>query len=468
MTRATETLTIAALLALAVSVARAEEPPTTEPPSAPAATPPSSPTPGTPPSSPTSAASPSSPASGTPSSSPASATPSSSPTSATPPSAAPAATPTPPAPAAAIAPPAPIDIAAFPPPPLAKPQVRPPGVEVHGFAALWFIPWSEEGPGAATDAFRLRFAVLRVDARPAPKVTVLARLGLMLPDSPLLDFAATYHAHPLVGVTAGQFRLPIGAAATTLAPNLVMLDRPRYVYQMTKLAFRDIGVMVHSPPAGLARGVVHYRLALASGSGRLGSGIDRPPEQTEYLVAGRVLVDAGRVIGGPQDRLVAGASYLRSRDPAIATGDLAADRALAVNTLGRTLVPFGEKRVTHLAGADLTLARGPIWAQAELLYLTSSATDGDAERAALGASLEAAYTLPVRLPVALQLAARGEHFDPNRDVDDDAQAIGSLGVNASTPRMRWSAFASVTRFEDASTDERRHAGELALRMATTF
>ena len=89
---------------------------------------------------------------------------------------------------------------------------------------MWWIPWSQEGPGAATDAFRLRFAVLRVDARPATKVTVLARLGLMLPDSPLLDLAATYQVNDAIGLTFGQFRLPLGAAATTLAPQLVMLD----------------------------------------------------------------------------------------------------------------------------------------------------------------------------------------------------------------------------------------------------
>ena len=374
------------------------------------------------------------------------------------------------APAAGPAPlaPAPVDLGAFPPRPPAKPETRPLGVELHGFAAMWWIPWSQEGPGAATDAFRLRFAVLRVDARPAPKVTVVARLGLMLPGSPLLDMAATYQAADAVGITVGQFRLPLGASATTLAPQLVMLDRPRYVYAMTKLAFRDVGAMVHSGPAGLANGMVHYRLALASGSGRLGSGIDRPPGATEYLIAGRVLVDAGRWLAGPRDRLVAGLSYARSRDPAIDTGTLATDRGLAVNTLGRTLVPFGDKRVTHLAGADLSLARGPVWAQAETLYLRSHATDGDAHAEALGLSLEAGYTLPLALPLELQVAARGERFDPNLDADADAQDIASFGLNATTARMRWSAFVSVTRFEDATTGARRHAGELALRAAATF
>lgn len=368
----------------------------------------------------------------------------------------------------AVLPAAPVDIAAFPPRPADKVDERPLGVEVHGFASTWWTPWAEAGPGAATDAFRLRFAVLRIDARPAPKISVVARLGLMLPDSPLLDLAATYQLNDTVGLTFGQFRLPLGAAATTLAPQIVMLDRPRYVYAMTKLAFRDVGAMVHSGPAGLLDGMLHYRLAVVGGSGRLGTTIDRPPAATEYLVAGRLLVDAGRYIGGARDRLVAGFSYARSRDPAIDTGVIANDRALAANTLGRTLVPFGDKRVTHLGGADLTLSRGPLWVQAEVMYLRSRATMGPAEASALGLSLEAAYTLPVLLPVELQVAARGERFDPNRDVDTDTQNIGSFGVNANTPRMRWSAFLSVTRFENAMTGASQYARELTLRAAVTF
>ena len=357
-----------------------------------------------------------------------------------------------------------MDINAFPSG-AAGSETRPLGVEIHGFAALWWIPWSQEAPGAATDALRLRFAVLRIDARPAPKVTVIARLGLMLPGSPLLDMAATYQLHDAVGFTFGQFRLPLGASATTLAPQLVMLDRPRYVYAMTKLAFRDVGAMVNSGPAGLANGLVHYRLALASGSGRLGSGVERPPGATQYLVAGRVIVDVRRWLPG---RVLAGLSYARSRDPAIDSGMPAADRALAVNTLGRTLVPFGDKRVTHLAGADLTFARGSIWAQAETLYLRSRATDGAAHAEALGFSFEAGYTLPLALPLALQLAARGERLDPNLDADADAQNIVSLGLNAATARVRWSAFASAIRFEDAATGESNHAGELAFRAAAAF
>ena len=116
----------------------------------------------------------------------------------------------------------------------------------------------------------------------------------------------------------------------------------------------------------------------------------------------------------------------------------------------------------------LTIARGSIWAQAETLYLRSRATDGAAHAEALGISFEAGYTLPIDLPLDLQLAARGERFDPNLDADDDAQNIVSLGLNAATARVRWSAFVSAIRFEDATTGESQHAGELAFRAAASF
>jgi hypothetical protein len=362
----------------------------------------------------------------------------------------------------------PVDIAAFPPPAGAA-SARKPGVEVHGVVTTWWTPWSEASPTAATDALRLRFAVLRIDARPAPDVSVLARVGLMLPGSPLLDLAATYQPRPEVGVTFGQFRLPLGASATTLAPQLVMLDRPTYVYAMTKLAFRDVGAMLHSGPAGLADGLVHYRAVAASGSGRHGAGAARAPSAHAYLLGGRVIVDGGpRALGSVKDRLVGGLTLARSHDPAIATDDATTDAALAAGSLGRTLVPIALERDTTLAGADLTVLHGHVWLQAEAMHLRSRAVDGGAAHDALGFSVEAAYAVPAR-PAGheLQLAARYERFDPDLDISGDVRRITSAGVNASLARLRWSAFATVTSFDDAA-GERRHAGELTVRAQATF
>lgn len=363
--------------------------------------------------------------------------------------------------------PPPVDVGALPP--VSAPEPRPLGVELHGLTTLWWLPWSQPSPTAAADAVRLRFAVLRIDARPAPKVSVLGRLGLMLPGSPLLDLAATYQPTAAVGLTFGQFRLPLGASATTLAPQLVMLDRPGYVYAMTKLAFRDVGAMLHSGPAGLAGGRVHLRLAVTSGSGRMGGGAARPPAAAQYLVAGRAMLDVGRDLFGPGARLLVGASLARSRDPAIATGSAATDATAAAGVLGRTLAPIGFERDTSLAGADLTFARGPAWAQAEAMFLRSDAIGDPARREALGISVEAAWRLPLR-PAGheLQVATRHEWFDPDLDADGDERDVLGLGVNASTARLRWSVFGGLTRFEDAATGAGRRAGELAVRAAATF
>lgn len=159
----------------------------------------------------------------------------------------------------------------------------------------------------------------------------------------------------------------------------------------------------------------------------VGSGIERPPGATQYLIADRVIVNIGRWLPG---RVLAGLSYARSRDPALDSGMPATDRALAVNTLGRTLVPFGDKRVTHLAGADLTLARGPIWARNAVPAVTRDSG-------------------------SIRTSMR-------------RQNIGSLGFNAATARVRWSAFVSAIRFEDATTRESQHAGELAFRAVALF
>ena len=371
---------------------------------------------------------------------------------------------------------APADPAAYPAAPAsgsaAPAAPSAPGVELHGFVAGWFTPWAEASPSQARDAFRLRFAVLRVDAQLARNLTVLGRLGLMVPDSPLLDFHATWTPHDAVGVSVGQFRLPLGASATTLAPQLVMLDRPGYVYSMTKIAFRDVGVMVHSSPRGIADGLLHYWLAATNGAGRLGVGPSRAPGPVEnYLYAARALLDVGRLfMGAPQDRLALGATWVHSHDPAINTGNVTTDRNLAVNTIGRTLAPIGSERNSQLVGADLTFAHAGIWAQGEMLYLTTSAVGSGVSREALGASVELAYTLPVR-PFDLanvQLAVRGERFDPNLSAGGDEQLVGSLGVNViPAPAWRASLFGTVTRFH-AATGEQRSAGELTARLAAAF
>ena len=170
----------------------------------------------------------------------------------------------------------------------------------------------------------------------------------------------------------------------------------------------------------------------------------------------------------PRDRQSLGLTYAREHAAAIATGDLARDKELAASVLGRTLVPFGRARTTQLAGADATVARGPLWAQAEAMYLHSRPDDGGPRRAARGASLELAATLPGRPGGlgAVQLAARGEVFDPNVDVGGDALVVGSLGANLlPAPSWRVSIFTSLTRFERGAPPAAATAAEVTARLA---
>lgn len=367
---------------------------------------------------------------------------------------------------------APIDLAAFPPRAASQPDARDPGVEVHGYVAAWVTPATGNAPSPATDAFRLRFAILRVDARATRNVTAMVRLGLTAPSSPLLDATVTYAPHAAFGVTAGQFRLPIGAAATTLAPQLVMLDRPSYVIAMTKATFRDVGVMFHSGPRGIANGLLHYRAVVASGGGRAGVGTSRAPgNPADALYAVRVIFEPSRLLfASPTSRLALGASYAHSHDPAIATGTAATDRNLATNILGRTLAPFDLERVTQLGGGDLTFEHRGVHAQAEVLYMHSRSVDKTTTREALGTSLELAYTIPRRLrnTVDFQLAARGERFDPRLGNAHDQQHLLQVGLNAIAGPVRGSVFGTMTFFDDPTSGVRRNAAELTFRAAAAF
>jgi len=343
------------------------------------------------------------------------------------------------------------------------PEERAPGFELHGALVPWFTPWSQDSAIAQRDAWRLRFAVLRVDVRPAPGLSVIARVGFMLPGSPLLDLAGTYYPAPWLGVTFGQFRLPLGASATTLGPQLVMLDRPTYVTAMTKLATRDVGVMLHGPLAGQAG--VHYRLAFASGGGRIGSGQERAPDDHQYLVAGRVMYEHRAASW----RLLVGASGAASRDPAIATGTMAADAAIAAGVLGRTLAPIALDRTTLLGGGDVTLAAGPVTLQGEVMYLHSRADDDSITKRAFGASLEAAWTLPVALGEhAVQLAVRNEWFDPDRASGSNERDLLGAGVNLTRGRLRWSVFGTVAWIEDPATSAYAASGEVTARAVLAF
>jgi hypothetical protein len=272
----------------------------------------------------------------------------------------------------------------------------------------------------------------------------------------------------------GQFRQPFGASAAPLALNLVMLDRPSYVDAMMKASFRDVGVMLGSGDAGSIGQVVHHRLSITAGTGRLGVVAPALADDVRApLYTARVLADFGRVLLGPRDRVAVGGTLAYTRDRAIDTTDAPTARRVAANTLGRTWTPIDVQRDALLAGADFTSwAAGP-WVQAEWMYLASrGVADRSAHRRATGGSLEIVYTLPIVLGDArLQLATRDELVDPDLDVDGDGYAtFQGLVTLLPEPFVRLSLAAQATAYERpgataADPREARVGSELTLRAA---
>ncbi len=364
------------------------------------------------------------------------------------------------------------DPAGFPP---ARVQPGPrPYLEVHGFAALWLTPLTDTfAPHHATDSFRIRWAFLRVDAHPTPNLHVLMRLNFAL-SVPLFDLQVTWTELPYLNVTFGQFRQPFGASATTLAPRLVMLDRPSYVYAMTPRTFRDVGLMFGSGEGGLWNGFFHYRLSVTSGTGRMLVGnLSTIRDARDLLYTGRVMFDAAPLIKTPGVRLVLGGTLSWTRDQAVSASLSSAEQAAAVaTTLGRTWTPFTHQRETMLAGADLTFSGFGFWAQAEWMYLESRPTDGAAMRRATAGSLELAYTLPWRIAdqIAFQLAARGELVEPDFAQSGDEYGIFMGGLNILPWRfMKVSVFGSMTAYQPAAGPAGTTVGgELSLRATVVY
>jgi len=357
-------------------------------------------------------------------------------------------------------------------PPIAAAAQPRPIVEVHGFVGTWLtVATDADAPQHATDTFRMRWAVVRLDAHPAPHVHVLTRLGFMS-DPALLDLSVSFTKLPALNLTVGQFRQPFGAAATTLAPQLVMVDRPTYVYAMTKASFRDLGLMLGTGDEGLFGGVLHYRVSATAGTGRLL--VAAPTLAADVrapLYTARLFADFGRLALGPRDRLAVGATLAYTRDPAIDGADPAAARAIAANALGRTWTTTTHERDTLLVGADATLSVAGFWAQAEWMYLASRATDDrSVRRRATGASLELAYTLPLALgDTKLQLATRGELADPDLDAPGDGYAIVAGGLNVlPEPFIRASFFAQATIYDRPMSAGRAVGGEATFRLAVAY
>ena len=96
-------------------------------------------------------------------------------------------------------------------PPLRPPSAPRPIFELHGFAAIWLtLATDNSAPQHATETFRIRWAMLRLDAHPHPDLHVLMRLSFVV-EVPLYDLSISWTALPAFNLTFGQFRVPFGA-----------------------------------------------------------------------------------------------------------------------------------------------------------------------------------------------------------------------------------------------------------------
>lgn len=361
--------------------------------------------------------------------------------------------------------PPPVDAAAFPPPPPTGPAPQRPWFEVHGFLSVWVTPWQDTASVIQRrDLFFPRFTILRVDGRPADSLRLLVRLNFQAPTNPLLDMMATWEPHDAFAISLGQMRIPFGASATTLAPQLVFPDRPRYVSLMLKRTFRDIGVMLHSGERGVANGLFHYRLAVMNGSGRLGVGTLRGTEAPErFLYTARLMVDLGRrLFTSPRDRFVLGASYVRSRDPS---------NADVSSSLGQALVSTTSDRETQLFGVDATLAISGFFLQLEWMFLDSVVIGASTHREVHGASLEMAYRLPFQPyeGAGFTVSLRAEMLEPDTRTSGDESGVVSAGFDFDASHgARVGLFGSAIVFRSSASLQETAVPEIFLRAHYSF
>lgn len=328
-------------------------------------------------------------------------------------------------------------------------------VDVHGFGVVWLtVPHDPATPAWAerpVDTFYVRFARLLVQARPSPDFHAFAHVALENPN-PFYNFELTWRGLSFVHVTAGQMRIPFGGSITTPGPTLVMWDRPWFAYQMSKEAIRDIGVMVHSPMrTGVLDGALEYYFGMFNGAGRARANMPiLNRDLQEYLFIGRLVFNAAPLLGMPANsRLALGVSYAHVVDDPAAADPMQAP-VEAIHFLGGRLTPFTTQRETQLASVDLIFTAYGFRAQAELMYLASSALDESAFSRALGAYLELAYTIQM---IRLQPAARFEYFDPDFDTGGRRSMVFSLGANfAIDESMQVSAFYSHLRNEQMGAE----------------
>ncbi len=281
---------------------------------------------------------------------------------------------------------------------------------------------------ASTTPFGIRTARLSLRADLGRNVEAYIQLGLEAPTLPVLDLTLSWRAPFPLQVTAGQFRIPVGATTITPYGDLVFWDRPYFVGQFLKRALRDVGVKLHAP----SDFPIRYQFAVLGGAGILGAGAGRDDvEPGDLLYTARLTVDLAHWIDA-FDRLELGASYATSHDTAVDdNGDFSSSTALASG--------FGpaQARRTHVAEADLSVLVAGAWLQVEhwFAHLTPDGAAAVTDRAR-GTSVELAYQIDLPMEFWLQPALRASHLrlEPGAPgMPTTREVLLTAGLNFGTP-----------------------------------
>jgi phosphate-selective porin len=263
-----------------------------------------------------------------------------------------------------------------------------------------------DGVAPPTRNFSLRRAYLGMRGALDPDIDyfLLADFGTGVAgrDPPLLlDASITFKHLPYLKVRLGQFKIPFGLegleahfapplinftrAAVQLLAFTAPLHHPPLERRASNSAFRDIGVQLFDE---IALGESSLVWALGAFNG---AGINRADDNAAKDAVARIEWAAGG--------WRAGASGLR--------GDATP----------------AETRKTRW-GADVTYHRGPWHLGAEYIG-ACDALPGGGQRRAEGWHVRASYLLTPKL----QLVARHEAFDPDRNAGNDRYTATAAGVN---------------------------------------
>jgi phosphate-selective porin len=286
-----------------------------------------------------------------------------------------------------------------------KPAAAYPDVRLWGLIDAVYADEDTGGAGPSRNfSLRRAYAGIRGSIDPKLDYFLLADFGtgVVGRDAPLLlDASVTFKHLPYVKARVGQFKIPFGLEGLEAHFALPLINFTRASVQLLSFtaplwqtpaerrasnsAFRDIGVQLFDEIA-LGKSSLVYALG-----GFNGAGVNRPDDNDAKDVLARI---------------------------EWATGGL---RLAASGLSGRTTPAEARK---ERWGADVTYNRGPWHVGAEYIGARDAVVSGG-QRCADGWHVRTSYLLTQKL----QLVARYEAFDPDRNAGNDRYTATAIGVN---------------------------------------